>query len=66
MLINPGRKLEENISMITGISDNMLIGKKVWDEVQGKVHEFIGDAIIIGHNVLFDTAMLASHGINLG
>lgn len=25
MLINPGRKLEENIAMITGISDDMLI-----------------------------------------
>jgi DNA polymerase III alpha subunit (gram-positive type) len=66
MLINPGKPLEDNISMITGISDSMLIGKPIWDDVREKIAIFIGDAIIVGHNVLFDTAMLRSHGIDLG
>jgi DNA polymerase III epsilon subunit family exonuclease len=65
MLINPGRKLEENISMITGISDAMLLWKQKWGEVQEKVEAFIGDAIIVWHNVLFDVNMLAAHGIDL-
>ena len=65
MLINPGKKLEENISMITGISDAMLLWKQKWGEVQEKVAAFIGDAIIIWHNVLFDVNMLATHGIDL-
>jgi DNA polymerase III epsilon subunit family exonuclease len=65
MLIDPGRRLEENISMITGISDSMLVGKPKWDEVRERVETFIWDAIIVGHNVLFDIAMLASHGIDL-
>ncbi len=65
MLIDPERKLEENISMITGITDSMLKGKVKWGEVKEKVREFIGDSIIVGHNVLFDTAMLESHGIDL-
>ena len=51
--------------MITGITSNMLIGRKKWGEVREKAREFIGDAIIVGHNVLFDTAMLATHGIDL-
>jgi DNA polymerase III epsilon subunit-like protein len=66
MLVNPGRPLEDNISMITGISDSMLIGKSIWDDVREKIATFIGDAIIVGHNVLFDTEMLKSHGIDLG
>lgn len=65
MLIDPERKLEENISMITGISNSMLEGKKKWSEVQEKVWTFIGDAIIVGHNVLFDINMLWTHGIDL-
>jgi DNA polymerase III epsilon subunit family exonuclease len=65
MLIDPGRRLEENISMITGISDSMLVGKPKWDEVRERVETFVSDTIIVGHNVLFDIAMLASHGIDL-
>ena len=65
MLIDPGKKLEENISMITGITDAMLLGKPKWEEVREKAREFIGDTIIVGHNVLFDISMLASHGIDL-
>lgn len=64
-LIDPERELTEEISMITGITSNMLIGRKKWGEVQEKAREFIGNAIIVGHNVLFDTAMLATHGIDL-
>ncbi len=41
MLIDPSRKLEENISMITGITDAMLVGKPKWDDVREKVREFI-------------------------
>lgn len=33
--------------------------------MRDRVRDFIGDAIIVGHNVLFDIAMFASHGIEL-
>ncbi len=65
MLIHPGVELKEEVTMITGITDAMLEGKKKWPEVREKVREFIGDAVIVGHNVLFDIAMLSSHGITL-
>jgi len=65
MLVNPGISLSEEISMITGITDAMLEGRVSWNDIREKIRDFIGDAIIVGHNVLFDIAMLDSHGINL-
>jgi DNA polymerase III epsilon subunit family exonuclease len=65
MLVNPGIPLTEEISMITGITDAMLEGRVSWDDIREKIRDFIGDAIIVGHNVLFDIAMLDSHGIDL-
>ena len=64
-LIHPGRVLTQEITMITGITPAMLDGKPSWDSVRDKVRDFIGDAVIVGHNVLFDIAMFASHGIDL-
>ncbi len=52
--------------MITGITDTMLTGKPTWAEVRDKVRDFIRtDSVIVGHNVLFDVAMLRTHGIDL-
>lgn len=65
MLIDPERELTEEISMITHISSSMLVGKPKWHEVRDRIADFIGDGIIIGHNVLFDVAMFKTHGINL-
>ena len=65
MLIDPERKMTEEISLITHITDDMLVGKPRWQDVREKVADFIGDSVIVGHNVLFDVAMLATHGINL-
>ncbi len=65
-LVYPEREMTEEISMITGITDEMLVGKPVWWDIRERVREFIGDeSIIVGHNVLFDIAMLATHGIDL-
>lgn len=51
--------------MITGITPAMLEGKPDFASVRDKVRDFVGDAVIVGHNVLFDIAMFASHGIDL-
>lgn len=66
MLINPERKLVEEVVLITGITNEMLVGRPLWNEVRDRVADFIGeDTVIVGHNVLFDVAMFATHGINL-
>lgn len=41
MLIDPGRPLDETISMITHITDDMLVGKPRWSTVKDKVKDFI-------------------------
>ena len=65
MLIDPERELRDEIRMITGITSAMLQWKEKWKDVQERVRLFIGDSIIVGHNVLFDIAMLWTHGIDL-
>ncbi len=47
MLIDPVREIEENISMITGISNKMVEGQPKWHEVRQRVSDFIGDDSII-------------------
>ena len=64
-LIHPGRVLTQEVTMITGITPAMLEGKPDFASVRDKVRDFIGDAVIVGHNVLFDIAMFATHGIDL-
>ena len=64
-LIHPGRILSKEVTMITGITPAMLDGKPSFESVSDKVREFIGSAVIVGHNVLFDIAMFATHGIDL-
>ncbi|GAB0175082.1 MAG: hypothetical protein HHAS10_09610 [Candidatus Altimarinota bacterium] len=66
MLIDPERGIDEHISMITGITNDMVRGKSKWGEVREKVNAFIEEeSIIVGHNVLFDVSMLETHGISL-
>lgn len=64
-LIHPGRVISKEVTMITGITPEMLIWKPDFESVRDRVREFIGDAVIVGHNVLFDIAMLRTHGIDL-
>lgn len=65
MLIDPCCSLEPEVSLITGITSQMLAGKKTWEEVREKVANFIGDLPIVGHNILFDKAVLDAHGIDV-
>jgi DNA polymerase III epsilon subunit family exonuclease len=65
MLIDPEIPLSNEISMITGISEAMLHGKSKWSDIENKVQDFIGEGIIVGHNVLFDIAVLTNHWLDL-
>ncbi len=65
MLIDPEREIKEEIQMITGITPKMVEGREKWNSVRDRAHEFIGDSIIVGHNVFFDINMLRTHGVDL-
>lgn len=53
-LVSVGYSLPPIISEITGISDEMLLGCPTIREVLPKICDFLGDDIIIGHNICFD------------
>ena len=53
-LVNPGIELDDFIVELTGITDEMLSNAPCIDIVLPKFVNFIGDNIIVGHNVNFD------------
>lgn len=50
-LANPGRKIVPRIAHLTHITDDMVADKPSVDEVIRKFKEFVGDSILIGHNI---------------
>ena len=57
-LIDPEIPLTETISGITGITDEMLYGQPLMEEVMDDFIDFIGDATPLAHNASFDGAFL--------
>lgn len=53
-LINPGRPIPPFITQLTGITDQMVLQAPSIHEVVTDLANFIGDSIIIGHNIGFD------------
>ncbi len=51
MLANPGRKIVPRIARLTHITDDMVKDAPPVDEVIRKFHEFVGDSILVGHNI---------------
>lgn len=52
------RPLPERIVNLTGITDDMLRGKRVVDDVLSDFLDFIGEDTIVGHNLSFDYRFL--------
>lgn len=52
--INPGFSIPENITNLTGISDDMVADAKSEEEVVSEFVEFTKDYILLGHNIMFD------------
>lgn len=57
-LVDPGCAVPPQITLLTGITDAMLVGAPRIDELVPTVVEFVGDAVIVGHNVSFDLGFL--------
>lgn len=53
-LLDPERKLPAYITKLTGIRDGDLHGQDRFADHAQKIQEFLGDALIVGHNVRFD------------
>jgi DNA polymerase-3 subunit epsilon len=57
-LVQPERKVPQYITKLTGLSDGHVEDAPRFAEIADKLIEFIGDAIIVGHNVGFDLSFL--------
>ena len=51
MLANPGRKIVPRIARLTHITDDMVQNEPPVSEVIKKFKEFIGNSILVGHNI---------------
>ena len=52
--INPHQKLTQQISELTGITDDMLAGARNLQVVVGDFVDFCEDYVVVGHNLGFD------------
>ena len=57
-LVNPGVPIPPFITVLTGITEAMVLPAPRIDEVLPALLEFIGDAVIVGHNIRFDISFL--------
>ena len=63
-LVNPGRKLDERIVELTGITDEMLADAPFIEEIMPKLIEFAEDFPLLGHNIRFDYSFLKQWAVN--
>ncbi|HIQ67608.1 MAG TPA: PolC-type DNA polymerase III [Candidatus Faecousia excrementigallinarum] len=56
--VNPGRRLEQKIVELTGITDAMLADAPSIEKVLPEFLEFVGDRVLVAHNADFDTGFI--------
>ena len=65
-LVNPGVPIPPMITVLTGITQIMVIEAPHIGEALPAFLEFIGDAVIVGHNIRFDMSFLNAAAERLG
>ena len=62
-LVDPGRPIPYEVTLLTGITDRDVIGKPRFDQVAGPIMRFVGASPVVGHNVAFDLGFLRAQGL---
>lgn len=65
-LINPERRIPYNITVLTGITDEMVADAPKFYEVAKKVVEMTEDAVFVAHNASFDYNFIRNEYRSLG
>ena len=65
-LVNPGAEIPPFITILTGITHAMVIEAPAISEALPAFLEFVGDAVVVGHNVRFDLSFLNAAAERLG
>ena len=61
--VNPLRKITDEITTLTGISDNDVLFSPTISQIQNELNEFIGNYPVVGHNLKFDLSILNRENI---
>ncbi len=59
-LVNPGRAIPRQITLLTGITETMVGPAPPIDAVLPSLLEFVGGSVLVGHNFRFDLAFLGA------
>ena len=62
-LVNPGRPIPFEITMLTGLSDRDVVAAPRFDQVARPLERFVGQLPVVGHNVGFDLGFMHSQGL---
>lgn len=65
-LVDPGAAIPPFITVLTGITQAMVVEAPPLDAVLPAFLEFIGDAVVVGHNLRFDLSFLDQAARRLG
>jgi len=65
-MVNPGVPIPPASTAVHGISDRMVERAEDATQVLPAVADFIGDAVVVGHNIGFDLALLAAEARRAG
>lgn len=62
--VNPGKGLPERIIELTGIHDADVADAPYMDEVLDTFLDFVGDDVLLGHNLMFDYSFMKKAAVN--
>ena len=65
-LVNPGSAIPPSITVLTGITESMVFRAPRVESVLPTLLEFVGDSVIVGHNVRFDVSFLDAALVRAG
>lgn len=56
--VNPQRAIPREVIDITGLTEEFLADKPLFEEIAGEFLEFVGDAVLVAHNAPFDRGFI--------